>query len=198
MVIPAATVLAVGLQARRGWLDGLAPPYRRRGAHADRPAQGQGQGPGRSPPAATRQAAGSGLRPAAMVRSTARGLSSTTKGLSYGSSFFPNGTPAPQANFFKEYSRYTFKKSAPLSKEEGTPEIISRPAILFLKACHTTTHQRQIYYRVYSLSTLSRTRCRPQKGKGAEGGCWRARAGGRSCVVLIYYHYTGMGMLGER
>jgi hypothetical protein len=68
-----------------------------------------------------------------------------TKGLSYGSSFFPNGIPAPQANFFKEYSRYTFKKSALLSKEEGTPEIISRPANFFLKACHTTTHQRQIY-----------------------------------------------------
>jgi hypothetical protein len=54
-----------------------------------------------------------------------------TKGLSYGSSFCGNGTPAPQANFFKEYSRYTFKKSAPLSKEEGTPEIISRPANFF-------------------------------------------------------------------
>ena len=38
---------------------------------------------------------------------------------------------APQANFFKEYSRYTFKKSALLSKEEGTPEIISRPANFF-------------------------------------------------------------------
>eukprot|EP01049_Picozoa_sp_SAG25_P020756 SAG25_NODE_7314_length_488_cov_15.012853_1_plen_90_part_10 len=57
-----------------------------------------------------------------------------SKGLSYGSSFSPNGIPAPQANFFKEYSRYTFKKSALLSKEEGTPEIISRPAFFFLKS----------------------------------------------------------------
>jgi hypothetical protein len=41
--------------------------------------------------------------------------------------FAATRTFAPQANLFsfKEYSRYTFK-----SKEEGTPEIISRPAIL--------------------------------------------------------------------
>jgi hypothetical protein len=33
--------------------------------------------------------------------------------------FSPTRFLAPQANFFKEYSRYTLKKSAPLSKEEG-------------------------------------------------------------------------------
>ena len=42
--------------------------------------------------------------------------------------------PAPQAIFFKKYSRYTLKKSGPLSKEEGTPEIISRPATFFFKS----------------------------------------------------------------
>jgi hypothetical protein len=45
----------------------------------------------------------------------------------------------------KEYSRYTFEKIASLSKDEETPEIISRPATFSIKACHTLTHQRQIY-----------------------------------------------------
>jgi hypothetical protein len=92
---------------------------------------------------------GGALRPIKIAPPVARPILENygcTKGLSYGSSFCGNENPCAAGNFIKEYSRYTFKKSAPLSKEEGTPEIISRPP-LFLKK-HATrrptkAHRRQ-------------------------------------------------------
>ena len=41
--------------------------------------------------------------------------------------------PAPQANFFKEYSRYTFKKVAPSQKRRGLIELVVRWIIMLMR-----------------------------------------------------------------